>query len=184
MEKNSCPNRYIFTLFLSLLLSINHSYGQSHVEIPIPVLKESKVIDSLMDVILNPNTKPNVWDGSKALQDSCIIISMIKENDSSFLFHISTTTKKNVNYSINFLAKKQTDFGYFQYKGTNVFVREFDHFNIFFAGTLNFGSLEFIYKLKENYHELPDGLLPRGSKTWSFEYKDGHFSQWYIKAAY
>ncbi|MBS1530706.1 MAG: hypothetical protein JSU01_10385 [Bacteroidetes bacterium] len=157
-------------LFVLLVSSICYqtAFGQPKELIPIPFLKESKAIDRLLDKVL---------DSVNALQDFAMILHLAR-TDSDFLFEIRTETRKNINAMFNYPQQGKISFGYFAYKGTDVFVADFDDFGGFFSNTSHFKTLNFIYRLKEPSFDLPDGLSPKGSRVWQFKYKNGHFLKW------
>ncbi|MBS1530705.1 MAG: hypothetical protein JSU01_10380 [Bacteroidetes bacterium] len=176
--------KHLLCVLLISIICYQASFGQSKELLSIPVLKESKSIDSLLDIVLDPNTHPNLGYNSKPLQDSCLYVGSWRAPNAGIHFTFITGSIRQINYIINVWAEKKTLTGYFEYKKVKVFVPGYKNFREFFADAANVADLQFIYRLENTKDGPPDGLIPQGSRQWDFEYKAGRFSRWYIKASY
>jgi hypothetical protein len=147
-------------------------YGQKIEKIPLPVLRESKRIDSLMDIVLNPST-PSDHTIGLPVNDEWLILYLRSFNNNYFYFGLGTETKPEVNFSVNIMIHDKATVGYFEYKHHKIFVWTNDAFYSLFRIASRYKSFDYIYKLNDLKHP-PDKTS--GWKGWSYKYKDGHFS--------
>jgi hypothetical protein len=160
---------FLFLFFLSLGFSF--CYGQSTEKIPIAVLKESKKIDQLMDMVLDPNNQKS-HSVRRDVAGSCFMITLDKVRDNYFTFEINKHTDTVTNTLINGIEVEKDYFGYFTYKKYKIFVWADAGFGNFFSKTGTKTTFDFVYQLQH-----PD---PLGNgytlAQWHYQYKDGHFS--------
>ncbi|MDB5136777.1 MAG: hypothetical protein JWP37_3380 [Mucilaginibacter sp.] len=151
-------------------LSLTFSYGQSKEPTPVVILKESKKIDQLMDIVLDPKNADE-GDRDKTSTDSCFFIVSFKSPD-----HFSFQIEKNTKPVTNMLANGFVDnkgFGYFRYRNYKIFVFAVDGFYDFFYTTIERKTFDFVYKFKspapfDYQHYLA---------IWHYQYEKGHFSE-------
>jgi hypothetical protein len=157
-----------------LLLSINLSFGyaQSREKIAIPVLKEDKRIDQLMDIVLNPKNEDKFERVKSPIDSSCFIIDFLKDGDNYFSIQIEKNTKPVTNILLNGMEIEKDHVGYFQYRKHKIFVWADVGFYDFFNKTSETKTFDFVYKLQN-----PDAL---GNEyflaIWHYQYKNSHFS--------
>jgi hypothetical protein len=163
----------IFILLALAFLMVNFGYSQSHQNIPVPVLKESKKVDEFMDEVLDPKNahKSRLTQTSS---DSCFWIYFFKANndDHHFSFQIEKNSKSVVNVLINNTINTNPNVGYFQYKGYKIFVEPDGRLYDFFSKTKATQTFDFIYKL-ENQQPLANGYY---LDIWHYQYKGNHLS--------
>ncbi|MBS1524228.1 MAG: hypothetical protein JST19_01185 [Bacteroidetes bacterium] len=160
------------SLIICLLVSLGSyvCFAQTTEKIPIPVLKESKKVDQLMDIVLDPNNADK-FERSNNSTDSCFLIYFFKPGDNPYVFQIEKNTKAVTNTITNSLVRNP-GLGIFQYKNYKVFVIAGNGFYDFFNRTDQTATFDFIYKLQtpaplENEHFLA---------IWHYQYENGKFS--------
>ncbi|MGZ3777719.1 MAG: hypothetical protein ACXVI9_09050 [Mucilaginibacter sp.] len=159
-------------LIVCVLISLGSlSFAQTKERIPIPVLKESKRIDQLMDMVLSPNNQ-KVHSVTNYAAGTCFMITMDKIQDNYFTFEINKHTDTVTNTLINGMEVEKDYFGYFTYKKCKIFVWADAGFGNFFSKTGTKTTFDFVYLLGH-----PDSLGPAYTLAqWHYQYKDGHFS--------
>jgi hypothetical protein len=154
-------------LFL-LSLGFTFCYGQSTEKISIPVLKESKKIDQLMDIVLNPKNAGKS-EGVENSANNCFMIDFLKDGNNNFSIEIDKTTKPITNILINGMEIEKDHVGYFQYRQYKIFVWADQGFYDFFNKTSVTKTFDFVYKLQN-----PEPLGNEYSlATWHYQYRNG-----------
>ncbi len=151
------------------LVNNNPQTGQS---LPLTVIKESKTIDSLMDMVIKDRAKYNKAN-SKLSTNGCWRIEIFEQNGNPVL-QIVESDEHVANYMINKSWKDVNSYGYFQYRGCKIFVGINGYFHDFFTGTTETWMFDFIYKLKGD--EQPPATDKLFNHPKLYQYADGHFS--------
>jgi hypothetical protein len=160
-------------LFILVCFDSNILYGQSNENIFVPALKESKKIDALMDMVLKEE-KLSGPENKNLLADNCWRMEIRKIDGNYISFQVVKNRKPIINYILNGLDADRIDYGYFNYRGSKVFVLTSAGFHDFFAKPSGSTTLSFIYKLGTDTRRPPDGLLYE--RVFHYKYSDGHFS--------
>lgn len=159
-----------YFLILALVFSsFSLSFGQSKDLLSVPILKESKKINQLMDIVLDPKNADE-YDRDKTSTDSCFFILLLKSEG-----HISFQVEKKTKSVTNEIANRcivSKNFGCFLYKKYKIFVFAVNGFYDFFDTTDERRNFDFVYKLKSS--EL--GNVEDYLAIWHYQYKDGNFS--------
>jgi len=162
--------RSFFTTCILVCLGSSFAFAQTE-KIAIPILKESKMIDQLMDIILNPKNA-QMQQSTENPQDVCYIIDLLKNNDKYFSLQIEKDTKPITNTLINGMAIETDNVGCFEYKKKIIFVWADKAFSNLFIKTQMKRTFGFVYKVQN-----PE---PLGNEyfldIWHYQYKNGHMS--------
>jgi hypothetical protein len=165
--------KYLFAIVL-ICVGLTKGYGQAKKPIPVPVFKESKTVDSLLDIVLKSKQTKAFRNSVNSLIGNCMWLSAFKEKDpGSFVFQVEDFTRSAVNKNINKAASQHLNYGYFQYKKTNIFVSTGNDLYGFLNETAQSQSFNFIYQLTNP--KPIDPLGPHGG-LWVYCYQNGHFS--------
>ena len=158
----------VFLLFLS-----SHCVAQLGQPITVPVLKEDKKIDGLMDMVFKDELAHGQIDKSLSA-DSCWFIELLHwNNDDNFSFQIVRNKKPVINFRINAIEHHKDNDGYFVYKGNVIFVWSRDNlFYNFFTKTDNYRMFNFIF-YANGIKATREELYPN---TMHYKYSDGRFS--------
>jgi hypothetical protein len=161
--------RVVIVLFISFFVPAC-CFAQTGDKMPIPVLKEAQKIDRLMDLVFD-QAKATANIDQKLLKDSCWIIEMFR-NSRNISFQVICNSKPAINFRINLFESNGGKYGYFNYKGNNVFVWTQDTFGAFFMNTDYVKSFNFITYTTDA--KLPEHeLYPY---TLHYNYADGRFT--------
>jgi hypothetical protein len=164
--------RIFWSLFLVICFDSNISYGQSSKNIFVPVLRESKKVDALMDMILKEE-KLSDPENKNLLADNCWRMEIRKIDGNYISFQVVKNRKPIINYILNGLDVERINYGYFKYRGSKIFVLTSAGFYDFFAKPSGVTTLNFIYKLGADTRRPPDDLLYE--RVFHYKYTDGHF---------
>jgi len=164
----------LLTIFLLLLLKYGNCQSQAHQLISVPLITENKEIDSLLDTIIKIKEPyyPQYADRTKIKGDSCWRIEIYKEK--YLLFQMAESGMPAMNYQINRLGTNISSYGYFKYRGHNIFVWINYYFDDFFTRTSAVTTFPFIYKL--NKDEPPPSPYAIYRNVQIYKYFDGRFS--------
>jgi len=139
----------IVFLFLS-----NHCTAQLGQPIPVPVLKEDKKVDDLMDKIFKNEQDSGQVDKS-LLSDSCWVINMYRlDKGDDFDVDLIRNSKSVINYRVCRYAYYKAKYGCFIYKGNKIFVWAKDEFGSLFTAASTYQKFNFIFFHWEDYHLL------------------------------
>jgi hypothetical protein len=122
----------IIVLSIFTFAYLNWSYGQTTERIKIPLLKENKLIDDLLDSLLMHRAMPKI--ANNELHGSNYILITIRKNsvDSSFSFSASTDEDEGINCVLSDPRNPgKHGFGYILYHRYTVFFRINETFNLF-----------------------------------------------------
>lgn len=161
-----------FLIVVVICLGVNLSYGQSKNYIPVAVFKESKTIDSLMDLAMIKRSK--TLGGRKDSSDgNCFLLFFYKQEfPKSFIFLVQENTKAAVNEYLNKIYKDQAKIGFFLYKNEKIFVCTGNNLYDFFSKTAERKSFDFFYRFPDTYSYGAGNYLDE----WVYRYQDGYFS--------
>ena len=164
--------KFSLVIIVFVVLGSRFGFAQTHEKISIPVLKQSKMIDQLMDMILDPKNQKSHFVRSD-VAGCCFMITLGKVQDNYFTFEINKHTDTVTNILINGMEVEKDYFGYFPYKKYKVFVWADAGFGNFFYKTGAKTTFDFVDQLQH-----PDPLGNEGYilAQWHYQYKDGHFS--------
>lgn len=167
--------KYLFAIVL-ICAGLAKAYGQAKAPIPVPVFKEGKTIDSLIDMVLKLKQTKAFRSSVNSLIGNCMWLSVFKEKDpDSFVFQVEDFTRPAINKNINKAASQHLNYGYFQYKKVNIFVSTGNNLYGFLSETTQYQSFNFIYQLTNP--KPIDPLGPHGG-VWIYRYQDGRFSNY------
>jgi hypothetical protein len=162
------------TFLLLTCFGLNYTYGQPKKKIYVPVLKENKLLDSLLDLMFHYEGLPAI--GNEKLSHSNYIILNISNMvvDNSYYFHLYTgADEKSINCSINNLVNNGTAVGcgYLTYKKYKIFVWTNKNYE-FFKQKSRAKTFKFLYKVN------CDDYLPNIThlSLLNYKYKNGIFS--------
>lgn len=154
-----------------ILIYLNVSLGYAQNRISVPVLKENKSIDKLMNIILDPKN-PNKFVRSNNSTDSCFMLNFFKSGDNVFSFQIEKNTKAVIDTIINLRTYNHNNVGYFRYRNYKVFVYAMGSFYDFFKQTSDLATFDFINKTSGIYGLSDEYYLV----MWHYQYANGRFS--------
>jgi len=160
------------TFYLILLVfcaTFTRVYGQAGEKIPVPILKDNKNIDDLIEIILKQKKRGSEAE-TKFQTDSSLVVYVLKFKD-YFSFGVAEKSNAVMNGIINKMFFYKANFGYFNYKKNNIFVWTKDQFYDFLTLTPDVEKLDYIFKIG-TYKQ------PAGEQTinWHYKYQNGHFS--------
>jgi len=148
----------LFTIIFICLGSVTGS-GQTKLSIPVTVFKESKAIDSLMDIVMIKRSKTFV-DRKKPSGESCFLLYYYNEVvPGTFSFVVQEETTKGANEYLNKILKNRNQIGYFTYQNEIIFVCTGEKLYDFFIKTTEFKSFDFLYKVHHTYSFNAANLL-------------------------
>lgn len=157
-----------YLLIIGLIYSgITSCYGQAKGTVVLPVFKEGKAIDNLIDII---KTKPYPQGN-----DNYILMLFFKQKDKNgFIFQIEQSALPFANRSVFDLAAPGFNYGYFEYQNKKVFFSTGGKLNDFFTKTAQNKTINFI-----NNPPKTDPRDPADPQhTQLYIYKNGHFSNY------
>jgi len=126
-----------------------------------------------MDMILKAEKQSNPED-NHLLADNCWRMEIRKIENNYISFQVVKNRKPVINYILNGLDFDRINYGYFQYRGSKIFVLSSTGFRDFFAKPPQFATFSFIYKLADETPRPADELLYE--RVFHYKYTDGHFS--------
>jgi len=160
---------YLLLLLIFCIAYSNNSCGQTIEKIQVPVLKDGKKIDDLLDIILKQK-KRNTQSENKFQADSSLVIYILKFKD-YVSFGIAEKSNAVMNGIINKMFFYKANFGCFQYHQKNIFVWTKDQFYDFLVKTSDTRELDFIFKIGSYKQPADEQII-----NWHYKYQDGHFS--------
>ena len=162
-----------FLIVVVICLGVNLSYGQSKNYIPVAVFKESKTIDSLMDLAMLKRSK-TLGDRKDSSDGNCFLLYYYDQvvPKKTFSFIVQENTKEAANEYLNKILKNGARIGYFAYKDERIFVCTGSNLYDFFNRTAELKSFDFFYKLPDTYSYGTGNFLDE----WVYRYQDGYFS--------
>jgi hypothetical protein len=154
-------------LIVALLTGCFFAYGQSKAKPAIPVLKESKKVDQLMDLVLNSR------DSKSGPVNTCYMIDILATGEKHFSLQIEKNTNTITDTLVNGISIGKDLFGCFIYKKQIVFVWADKSLTNLFVKTPGIRTFDFI-------HKLIDVQPPRGEyflDIWHYQYANGEISE-------
>jgi hypothetical protein len=139
--------------------------------VAVPVLKEDKKIDDLMTIILKQDKASGGFD-KNSLKDSCWMVEIFKWNADDVSFQIVKYSKSAMNFRINAFEHQKANYGYFNFKGSVVFVWTKDDFGNFFSATGAHQTFKFLFYSNDT-PASQDGVYP---KILHYKFVDGAFA--------
>lgn len=158
-----------FFIVFILLLSQTFVFAQKHKSISVVVLKENHLIDSLLKIVLNPNSTSRI--DTLISKTDCINISVWNKGMGIYSFDVDIIDENLFLSTPQRLNSNKDAIGYFVYNKIKVFVLSYEGFFSFFHKTSTHKVFEFSPK---NYGPLDVMLI----KTMlHYRYENEHFTE-------
>ena len=163
--------KYLIIIVL-LYGSISCCQAQAKGTVVVPVFKESKAIDNLIDII-NAKTAQQ----KKPVKGNYMLMLFFKQkNQNAFIFQVEESAAPFANRAVGDLTAPGYNYGYFEYKNKKVIVSTSDRLYNFFSKTARNKTINYIQNLpKKDPNDTTDA-----TDTWLYRYKNGQFSV-YVK---
>jgi hypothetical protein len=164
-----------FTLFCMFVLASRSTNAQTRDQMPLPVLQETKKIDSLMDLIIKTDNESKQGI-NKDSRDTIWIIELIDNRDYISL-QIEKKRSEVINYLVNQINTDKEGYGVFQFRGHKILVWAWGNNSFYnlFSKKDESVNLKFVYKLKKNISNPSDQWL-HGGFTYHYKYQNNQIT--------
>jgi hypothetical protein len=165
--------KILFTFFLVAFWGLSNCHAQAGKVIPVPVVAESPLLDSLMERMIRNREKYNTTH-IKLPDTGCWRLEIFRSNDPAYpdILQSFESTEPVINYTINQMGGDTSGYSCFAYRGFKVFVWCNRVGGDFFTNTSSVKTFSFIYKLAKGQSRPPERELHGRQQL--FRYLGGH----------